>query len=122
MYEEFHGCDYVRELAAHASAVVNDQSDGNGSISLFEYREVLRLSVFKHAKFFPLQAKDKSAARVSHIDGKQHEAGVDCNFRLAFPGYDALCRNSGRDTENAQHKQERRKEQVSFARIMAVPA
>src|SRR5690348_15626088 len=102
MCEEFNRRDYVRELAAHTSAVVNDKSDGNGSISLFEYGEVLRLSVFKHAKFFPLQARDKTSARVSHIDGKQHEAGVDCNFLLALPGNGRLCRKRGREAENTQ--------------------
>jgi hypothetical protein len=112
----------IRELGTHTSAVINDEPDSNGSISLFEYREFLRLSVFKHAKVLQLQARDKGSTRVSHIYGKQNETGTNCNFRLVFPGGGTLRRERGRETENSDQNQKRRKEEASLARILAAPA
>src|SRR5271155_2731880 len=59
----------IREFIAHASAVVNHETDSNRSVLLFEYGEILRLPIFKNAKVLLLQTGDKSAVRVCHIDG-----------------------------------------------------
>ena len=52
MREGGDGGGYFGELGAHATAVIDDEAHGDGSIFLLEQSELLRAAVFKNAERF----------------------------------------------------------------------
>src|ERR1700675_4769140 len=99
--------------------MVDDEPDGNRSVSLFEYREFLQLPVFKHAKVFHIETGDKCSARVSHFHGQQDKIRGHRNFRLSVHiGQRTLHHERGREAEYGEEKQKGGKEQISFAQTM----
>jgi len=92
------------------------EPDGNRGVSLFEYRELLQLPVFKHAKVFHLETGDKCSAPVSHFHWQQDKIRGHRNLRLSVhAGQRTLHHERGREAEYGKEKQERGKEQMSFA-------
>ena len=119
MCESGNRSNNIRKLGAHASAVVHDKPDGNRSVALFEYREFLRLPVFKDVKIFQLKTGDKRSVRVSHFHGKQDKIRGHLNLPLAIhAGPRTLRRERWREAEDAKKEQQRNKEQVYFVQIM----
>ena len=50
MSEGGNGCDHSCELRTHAAAVVDDQTDGYGSVFLLEESELLRTAILEDAE------------------------------------------------------------------------
>src|SRR6202521_2442053 len=99
--------------------MVDDEPDGNRSVSLFEYREFLQLPGFKHAKVFHIETGDKCSARDSHFHGQQDKIRGHRNFRLSVHiGLRPLHHERGREAEYGEEKQKGGKEQISFAQTM----
>jgi len=118
MREGGHRGNDIREHATHASAVVNDEPDGNRSVSFLECGDLLQLPVFKDAKVVPLETRDKCSVRVRHIDRQQDEIHGERDFRLGFhAGRQMRRRERRRETEDAEEKPNRSKEQVTIAQI-----
>ena len=82
MNEGVHRGNDIRELAAHASAVVNDEADGDRSVALIKYGNLLRLPFFKDAKVVQLETGDGCSVGVSYIDRQQDKIHGERNFRL----------------------------------------
>src|SRR5208283_5331472 len=73
MREGGHRGNDTGKLGAHASAVINNKTDRNRSVSFIEYRDLLHLPIFKDAKIVGLETSDECAVRVGHIYGKQNK-------------------------------------------------
>src|SRR3984893_6183992 len=118
MCEGSHCCDDIGDRGSQAPAVVNDEPDGNRNVSLFEYCGFLELPVLIDKKVLQLETGDESSARVSHFHRQQDEIRRHHDWRLGLHTGRTKLRRQGRSkTENAEEKQERSKEQRSFAQI-----
>ena len=118
MCEGVHRGNDSRELATHASAVVNDESHGNRSVAFIEYRDLLQLPVFKDAKIVLLETRDKGPVGVSHIHRQQDQIHGQREFLLgARAGPWSFRPEREREAEDAEEKPNRSKEQMSIAQI-----
>jgi hypothetical protein len=98
--------------------VVNDESHGNRSVALVEYRDLLQLPVFKNAKIVLLETRDKGPVGVSHIDRQQDQIHGQREFFLGARASPWRFRpEREREAEDAEEKPNRSKEQMSIPQI-----
>ena len=55
------GSDHFGTLELHAAAIIHHQADGNRNIGAREFRNLLRLAIFKDLEIVPGEAGDISA-------------------------------------------------------------
>ena len=75
-------CNNFRPLRPHASAVVDDQSDGYRDIFVTERVDLLRDSVFENQKVLLIESRNKRSFGIQHGCVQNHHANFYRNREL----------------------------------------